>query len=144
MQGARKEGVMDQDRGQGLSSVFREGESRHTLGMEMFALQELDPSEPYTGKTLLPTLTWDTWGNFSDWLEPRLWQPAPGELQAGRGCRPGVRACGCVHERGHGATHTHTHTLIRPHPRRALARASRTSQDLCPQASCFLGTSLRR
>lgn len=35
-----------------------------------------------------------------------------------------MRACGCVHERGHGATHTHTHTLTRPHPRRALGRAS--------------------
>lgn len=38
-----------------------------------------------------------------------------------------MRACGCVHERGHGATHTHTHTLTRPHPRRALGRAARAS-----------------
>lgn len=55
-------------------------------------------------------------------------------VHAGRGGRPGVRACGCVHERGPGATHTHTHTLTRPHPRRALGRAARASPDLHPQA----------
>lgn len=62
------------------------------------------------------------------------------KLQAGRGCRPGVRACGCVHERGHGATHTHTHTLTRPHPLKALGRVARVSPDLRPQASGFFWT----
>lgn len=36
-----------------------------------------------------------------------------------------MRACGCVHERGPGATHTHTHTLTRPRPRRTLGCAAR-------------------
>lgn len=44
-----------------------------------------------------------------------------------------MRACGCVHERGPGATHTHTHTLTRPHPRRALGRAAGASPDLHPK-----------
>ena len=52
------------------------------------------------------------------------------EVHAGRGGRAGVRACGCVHERGPGATHTHTHTLTRPHPRGALGRAARACPDL--------------
>lgn len=50
----------------------------------------------------------------------------------GRGCRPRVRACGCVHERGPGATHTHTHTLTRPHPLRALGRAAHVSWTSTP------------
>lgn len=44
-----------------------------------------------------------------------------------------MQACGCVHERGPGATHTHTHTLTRPHPRRALGRAARATLDLHPK-----------
>lgn len=39
--------------------------------------------------------------------------------------RAGVRACGCVHERGLGDT-SHTHS----HPRGALSRAARTCPDL--------------
>lgn len=44
-------------------------------------------------------------------------------LARAEGSRAGVRACGCVHERGPGATHTHTHTLKRPHTNGALGRA---------------------
>lgn len=60
---------------------------------------------------------------------------AQGRLRGGplgRGCRPGVQACGCVHERGPGATHTHTHTLTRPHPLRALGRAAHVSRTSTP------------
>lgn len=41
------------------------------------------------------------------------------EVPGGRGCRAGVRACGCVHERGperHTLTHTHSHARTHAGP----------------------------
>lgn len=91
------------------------------------------------GPCSLPlTRTWDPEETFSALLGCRdqiLGEHKAGsaEVRAGRGSRPRVQACGCVHERGPGATHTHTHTLTRPHPRRALGRAARASPDLHPK-----------
>lgn len=127
--------------GQRLRSVFRgQGPASHTT--EASALKGHAPSLPLAAEILHPAsdLNLGHWGNFSrlawcrDWI---LWELKAGsaEVPSAEGCRPGVRACGCVHERGPGATHTHTHTLTRPHPLRALGRAAHVSRTSTPTPS---------
>lgn len=132
---------MDQDGDQGLSLVSRGRGQAHSrdIGLCLAGTGSLSALPWEDPTALAPDL-----GHLGKLFRlAGAKTPAAGsaELQAGRGCRPGVRACGCVHERGHRATHTHTHTLTRPHPRRALGRAARASPDLRPQAGWFLRTS---
>lgn len=113
---------------------FSKSKGGRTPGWRPLPYQDRIPLCPWLpGTCSLPrSPPWDIGETFSDlawccdWIYREL-RAGSAEVPAGRGCRPGVRACGCVHERGPGATHTHTHTLTRPHPRKALGRAARLS-----------------
>lgn len=66
-----------------------------------------------------PPQTWDTWGNFPDWLVPRLWQRTPRSSRrdegADRACgRVGV--CMSVDTERHTLTHTHSHARTHAGP----------------------------
>lgn len=87
--------------------------------MEIFDWQELDASEPRARRTLPPAQTWDTWGNFSDWLVRRLWQRTPRSSRRDEGADPAcgrVGVCMSVDTERHTLTHTHSHARTHAGP----------------------------
>lgn len=77
------------------------------------------PQSVALGGPYSPPQTWDTWGNFPDWLVPSLWQRTPRSSRpdegADRACgRVGV--CMSVDLERHTLTHTHSHARTHAGP----------------------------
>lgn len=71
------------------------------------------------GRPYRPPQTWDTWGNFADWLVPSLWHRTPRSSRRDEGAE---RACGrvgvcmSVDTERHTLTHTHSHARTHAGP----------------------------
>lgn len=143
MLGARQGGVMDQNGDQGLSSVFRGQGQAHPRdgGLCLAGTGSLSVS-PWEDPTARSP-TWDTWGNFSDWLVPRLQQPAPRSSRRDEGADPAcgrVGVCMSVDTERHTLTHTHSHARTHSRPSAASPASPPT---FVPKQAGFSGPLFR-